>query len=504
MKKIILLFSIFVGMSLEAQTKTDIRDCVQEFFDNLSDLNQILPGESLEINKARELQRIYQGEFFNFNGRNDVSLNEFLTYYKTYVLGNALVSHDIIGMKISKTSATKDSHSYRLSNVRIRRTFDYQRVPSSISQQYNDIITCTLLITWMGEDANTCIRINGISYSEPLEKSPQVIAIKRKPVFKVSNATATVSAQGGSHRVSVTSYCDTEYIYTNGKSRVKRETLAFKVLGNRYEVKNNEVRFDYSSNPNRQERILSWILEQNETGETRKLTVRQEKRKIEIDRFFDFEDSNPTNSVNLHYIPNGVGFSFQYHFEDSRFGMGLIGGFTFFNDPDVESSLHLLSTSIETISDDTSIMTSFETIGHSDVCSSPEIKVNNELSFYRYLGIISSFAINSYLSIEYSPMCLWANHRYDLDGTWERKTTIINQYDKQDITVEYQIADSQAQKLWLYKNYKTGFMNRFGMRAFIPLGDNWAINLGYGYNINTIKGIPHFSDFSIGFRCVQF
>jgi hypothetical protein len=285
MKNIIFIISFLVGFSLEAQTQNDMKECVQEFFDNLSDVNDIMPGETEGINKVRELQRIYQGEFFDFNGRNDVSLNEFLTYYKTYVLGNSMVTHDIVNFVWEPTSTSKESLSYRLSNVKIRRKFEGKRSPTSTARSYTDEISCNLLVTWMGEDANPRICINGLSYNEPLEKTPQVIAVKRTPVFKVSKAYTSVPADGGFHRVSVISYCDSEYIFTNGNSRVQRDTLAFKVFGDRYEVKNNDVKFYYTSNPNKHERILKWSLVQNETSDTCKITIRQDKRKSKIGIF---------------------------------------------------------------------------------------------------------------------------------------------------------------------------------------------------------------------------
>jgi hypothetical protein len=302
--------------------------------------------------------------------------------------------------------------------------------------------------------------------------------------------------------VSVTSYCDTEYIYTNGKSKVKREDLSFKVIGDRYEVKDNEVRFGYSSNPNRQERILSWTLEQNETGEIRKVTLRQEKRNIEIGLFDSDVEDRGSFSANLHYIPNGLGLSYQAYLEESRFGVGLYFGMPLFNNPYVKSSSHFSLESTVTVNDVFSSSTVTETVNHSDVHLSPEIQVKNDLSFYTCLGLTCSFALNTYLDIEYSPIWLMANHRYDLDGTWERITTTTIQNGKQDITVEYQKEDSEIQRIWLYKNDKYGFMNRFGVRAFIPIGGDFVINIGYGYNINTIKGISNYSDFSLGFSII--
>lgn len=498
MKKLILLFTFLVGLPLEAQTRIDIQDCIQEFFDNLSDLNQNMPGEPEEIDKVRVFQRIYQGEFFDFNGRNDVSINEFLSYYKTHVLGNSTVTHDIVSFDWEPTSIAKESHSYRLSNVKIRRKFEGKRSPSSTVHSYTDEISCNMLVTWMGEDANPRIRINGISYTEPLEKAPQVIATKRTPVFKVSNANASVSAYSGSHRVSVTSYCDTEYIYTNGKSRVKRDTLAFKVIGDKYEVNNNEVRFNYSSNPNRHNRTLTWTLVQSETGQTCYVKLQQKKRKIEVG-LFDFE-KNTESQWNLHYIPNGMGFSFMMGLEDTRWGVGMSLGFPLFNKPLVDGSGTSRGSTTVNYDDGSSALIEIQSIDHSEVTSSSEIKVINDLSFYSFVGLLFRFSINSYLDIEYAPLLLNANHRYDLDGYWYRITTTRNYNGNQDVFVDYgkRKEDSEIQRIWCYDNYKLGFMNRFGVRAFIPLGDDLVINIGYGYYINTIKGVPNFSDLSIG------
>jgi hypothetical protein len=499
MKKLILFILFLSGLSLEAQTMIDFQDCVQEFFDNLSDLNQTIPGETEGMDKVRVFQRIYQGEFFDFNGCNDVSLNDFITYYKTYVLGNATVTHDIVGLSMKVTRTAEESLSFRLSNIKIRRKFEGQESPAS-SPAYTDEISCNMLVTWMGEDANPRIRINGISYTEPLEKTPQVIATKRIPVFKVSNASASVSAYSGSHHVSVTSYCDTEYIYTNGKSKVKREDLSFKVIGDRYEVKDNEVRFGYSSNPNRQERILSWTLEQNETRETRKVTLKQEKRKIKINLFDYDRDIRGYCSINYQYIPNGLGYGISAY-TDSRFGFGMIYAFTFHKYYSNVSSNYFITTTENAILDDGStkqFTINQQPIEHSDVQSAPQITVKKDMSFYIGVGCICSFAINTYLDIEYSPMYIVANHRYDLDGTWQRIITTSNYNGKKEVIVDYQKVNSKDQRVYLDDKGKKGFMNRVGVRAFIPLGFDCSLTIGYGYNINTIKGIPNYSDFSTG------
>ena len=282
MKKILIIVSLLVGMSLNAQNKKDIKDCVQEFFDFLAELNQVMPGETQGEDKVSALNSNYMGEFFDFNDSHDVRLIEFLTYYKNHVLGNASVYHDVLDL--NSTLTTEGTQSYRLSDVRIHRMFDWQD-SMAISQPYSDTITFKLLVTWMGEEANPRIRINGISYTEPLEKTPQVIAIRRTPILKVSKAYTTVSADSGSHHVSVISYCDTEFIYTNGTSIIHRDTLDFKIIGNNYEINNNEVKFDYSSNPKGHERVLKWTLEQKETGDTCVVLLQQEKRKTKMGLF---------------------------------------------------------------------------------------------------------------------------------------------------------------------------------------------------------------------------
>ena len=283
MRKLLIFISLLVGTTLNAQTKDDFKECVEEFFDNLTILNLNLLGDRVEIDKDLECQRKYQGEFFDFNDRHDVRLNVFLTYYKTYVLGHATVTHEILDLDFKATNDAPESQSYRLSNVKIGRTFEDQSSLSYTSLHYSDTISCNMLVTWMGENANPRIRINGISYTEPLEKNPQVIAIRQTPILKVSNSYNTVSSHSGSHHVSVISYCDTESIYTDGSSKlIHRDTLEFNVIGNKYEIYKNEVKLHYSSNPNRHERILRWTLEQNETGETCEIMVIQEKRKFGI------------------------------------------------------------------------------------------------------------------------------------------------------------------------------------------------------------------------------
>lgn len=278
MRKLLIIISFLVGMTLNAQEKKDFLECVQEFFDCIADIN-----ETEGTDKARNLERKFYGEFFHFNGNTDVSLNVFFDYYKKYVLGNATVTHDILDLKPDLTA--EGTQSYQLRDVKIRRTFDFQD-SFAISQHYSDTITCNMLVTWMREDATPRIRINGISYFEPLEKTPQVIAISQTPILKVSKAYTTVSSHSGSSHVSVISYCDTESIYTNGSSKlIHRDTLEFKVIGNNFEVKNNEVKFDYSSNPLGHERQLKWTLEQKETGATCVVLVRQEKRKSKIGLF---------------------------------------------------------------------------------------------------------------------------------------------------------------------------------------------------------------------------
>lgn len=278
MRKLLIIISFLVGMSLNAQDKEDFLDCVQEFFDCIADINE---AEGTDM--VHNLQRKYEGRFFHFNNSSDVGLNVFLGYYKKHVLGNAIVTHDILELKHALTM--EGTQSYQLRDVKIRRTFDFQD-SIAISLHYSDTITCNMLVTWMREDATPRIRINGISYFEPLEKTPQVIAIRRTPILKVSKAYTTVSSHSGSHHVSVISYCDTESIYTNGSSKlIHRDTLEFKVIGNNFEVKNNEVKFDYSSNPLGHERLLNWTLEQKETGATCVVLVRQEKRKSKIGLF---------------------------------------------------------------------------------------------------------------------------------------------------------------------------------------------------------------------------
>ena len=194
MKKILIIISFLVGMSLKAQTKQeelikqDLVHCVQVFFDDISDMNEIMPGETADIDKVEEYEKMYKGEFFNFNGLKDVRFNEFLTYYKTYVLKNAKVTHKVIDLDFKPSVNAPESRSYRLSNVKIRRTFKYQSSQSSAIRPYSDTITCSILVTRKGKNDYPSISINGISYTEPLEKTPQVIAVRRTPILKVSKA----------------------------------------------------------------------------------------------------------------------------------------------------------------------------------------------------------------------------------------------------------------------------------------------------------------------------
>lgn len=334
----------------EEVKRTDIINSLNQFFDNLSSVN-----DEFESIPASVFARIYGdenvltggGHYFRYNGQ-ETRISSFVqSYARNSVEGKNInhtldISNRTLNVKPINGKSSSDQR-WQVKGTLIRSNAHFKEGNKNEDYLIKSI-PVELVVRYNGSGKEVSILEINMNSPRLQKVYPQY---REEIVFTVdnNNTNTNVPSNGGQWYCSMHSYkkrikfypgfdktSETQYLLdynydtsasNSGLGNVKMEKLGNGLL---------KVYGTLASNYSEESRTYSLNLIQKETGEKYSLSIIQPGT---IDpcawcRFFRVDNSWGLNQINLSYsLKYGIGLAYKHHFEETRFSLGGIISFNF-------------------------------------------------------------------------------------------------------------------------------------------------------------------------------
>ena len=524
----LLIISIIFCYSVNAQNeevkRTTIINSLGLFFDNLSNINDELdpiPANVFVSTFGNKNIISGGGNYFRYNSR-DMDMASFIDWYAQKCVEGKNINHSLNitqrQTNVKPLGNSSDDQRWEVKCVMQRTNANFEEGNATEDYLIKNV-PVNFVVRYNGEGKE--VSILEINISNPvIQKVYPVFTNDTTFVVDKSNSRLNLLSDGGDWSLKMNSYCTRTKSYPGfDKKESSKWSIDYAFLPNAGDAKllstnvsNGIIQGKVPKNYSQNSRSYKVYVQQTNSNKSYYVSIDQSAavKPCPLCDFFEIDNYHPLNQIEISYsLKYGIGLSYKYHFEDTRFYIGGKIATNFDTFRGVNWFAGVNASSKVTINVD-------QHIGDEDLYKINKEDVKPETNNYsslmdpynaakkytaRSLFLVQGGVhVTNWLNFNLGAGIALNRNLYYLDTAYGYRKYSYEKLDPSlpDIDDVYQY--SAYYKNYYYKDsYKVHFALRPAVDFRIPLGSHEYINIGAGYVITPGFKDGSSVDFSLGY-----